>query len=83
MWRALFLAIGIVLCILGGECLLVEKAVLAQHKDAEAPAPTAFMSPDAAPPPKEISPPEWAPWSLLSAGAVVLLYSYTLPRRGS
>jgi hypothetical protein len=28
-----------------------------------------------------IAPPDWAPWSLLSAGAVVMLYSFTIPRR--
>jgi hypothetical protein len=30
-----------------------------------------------------IIPPEWAPWSLLSAGAVVILYSFTIPKRVS
>jgi hypothetical protein len=30
---------------------------------------------------REISPPEWAAWSLLSAGAVVILYSITLPQK--
>ncbi len=28
MWRALFLAVGIYGCILGGECLVIDKAVL-------------------------------------------------------
>jgi hypothetical protein len=31
----------------------------------------------------DIVPPEWAPWSLLSAGAVVILYSFTIPKRVS
>jgi hypothetical protein len=26
-------------------------------------------------------PPDWAPWSLMSTGAIVCLYSFTLPRR--
>ena len=30
---------------------------------------------------REVSPPEWAPWSLLSGGAVVMLYSFTLPAK--
>jgi hypothetical protein len=30
---------------------------------------------------KEVTPPEWAPWSLMSLGAVTLLYSFTLPGR--
>lgn len=29
----------------------------------------------------DIVPPEWAPWSLLSAGAVVILYSFTIPKK--
>jgi hypothetical protein len=29
----------------------------------------------------DIVPPEWAPWSLLSAGAVVILYSFTVPKK--
>ena len=37
--------------------------------------------PAAVEPPREITPPEWAPWSLLSVGSVVLLYSFTIPQR--
>jgi hypothetical protein len=29
----------------------------------------------------EMIPPEWIPWSLLSTGAVVILYSFTLPKK--
>ena len=32
--------------------------------------------------PREVKPAEWAPWSLLSVGAVVILYSLTLNRQG-
>jgi hypothetical protein len=32
---------------------------------------------------KEVSPPAWAPWSLLSLGAVTLLYSFTIPKRAA
>ena len=28
-----------------------------------------------------IAPPDWAPWILMSAGAVVILYSFTIPKR--
>ncbi len=75
MWRSFFLAIGIFLCILGVECLAIEKAVL--HSAAEQPAGFGVSRPA----PREITPPEWAPWTLMSAGAVVLLYSFTIPRR--
>ncbi|MDP6447741.1 MAG: hypothetical protein QGG36_03385 [Pirellulaceae bacterium] len=74
MWRALFVAVGISLCIVGGECLVIDNAVLAA-----APAKSGVSKEATAP--REIRPPEWAPWSLISAGAVVLLYSFTIPRR--
>ncbi|MCA9123759.1 MAG: hypothetical protein H6822_27915 [Planctomycetaceae bacterium] len=84
MWRAFFAAIGAALLILGGECLVVEKAVLASSQE-QATAPTSpFDEPQLNQPParRELRPPEWAPWSLLSAGAVIMLYTFTLRRDG-
>lgn len=81
MWRAFFLALGICLCIWGLECLVVEKAVLAgEVKAAEADINTMFTA-QPLPTAREFTPPEWAPWSLMSSGAVVILYSFTIPRR--
>ena len=71
MWRSLFLAIGAYTCLLGVESLAVEKAVLKQPENGQ---PRKFLKED-------ISPPEWAPWSLMASGAVVVLYSFTIPRR--
>jgi len=68
MWRSFFLAIGAYCCLLGVEALAVEKAVL---KDPSKPQSTW----------REVAPPEWAPWSLLGTGAVVMLYSFTIPQR--
>lgn len=82
MWRAFFAAIGAILLILGGECLVVEKAVLASAPPkVEAPL-TPFDELRSPRPPanRELRPPEWAPWSLLSAGAVIMLYTFTLRR---
>lgn len=81
MWRALFLAIGVSLCILGAETLAIEKAILANRSPAVVASDS--LAPDLPAAGKEIVPPEWAPWSLLSAGAVVILYSFTIPRRVS
>jgi hypothetical protein len=82
MWRAFFLAIGITLCILGAECLVVEKAVLASPNSPPPTASSPFQpAPTTSQRPREIVPPEWAAWSLLSAGAVVILYSFTIPKR--
>jgi hypothetical protein len=77
MWRAFFLAIGVYCCILGGECLLIDKAVLAARQDTAA----SFVRGDDAGRRRELVPSEWAPWSLLSVGAVTILYSFTIPKR--
>ncbi len=69
MWRSFFLAVGAYCVLLGVEALVLEKAVLKAN-------PSQFsMSAH------EIVPPDWAPWSLLGTGAVVLLYSFTVPQR--
>ena len=80
MWRAFFLAVGISLCVLGAECMVVDEAVISRS-----PAPAMATSYGPTPPnsgrSRVVKPPEWAPWSLMSAGAVVILYSFTLPQR--
>jgi hypothetical protein len=80
MWRALFLAFGFFVMILGVECLGVEKVSLKLREE-----PAASLSPFDLEPKegaqKEIAPPPWAPWSLLASGAVMCLYSFTIPRR--
>jgi hypothetical protein len=74
MWRALFIALGISSCILGVECLAIEKAVLnSKSTDKNGMITTTRTN--------EVVPPEWAPWSLISAGAITVIYSFTLPQR--
>jgi hypothetical protein len=73
MWRSFFIALGLSGCLLGIECMMVDKAVLVQRGAADSAAAMPAM--------REIKPPEWAPWSLLSAGAVVMLYTITLPKK--
>jgi hypothetical protein len=82
MWRALFLAIGIYMCILGAECLAVERFEMAQESAAETGGATLFGSPPAATATRDIEPPEWAPWSFLSVGTVIILYALTINRGG-
>jgi hypothetical protein len=71
----------------GAECLAVETFEMASDEPpaAEASSPaTLFGSPP--PPPlavsRDIEPPEWAPWSFLSAGTVIILYALTINRGG-
>ena len=79
MWRAFFLSLGIYSLLLGLECLVIDKAVVAATSEPTA----AGMIQRATPAYREIQPPEWAPWSLLSGGAVTILYSFTIPRKMS
>lgn len=79
MWRAFFLAVGVYLAILGVQCLGVEKFVLkvpgsAKHAGALADREVRAEK-------RDVSPPPWAPWSLMSTGVVVCLYSFTIPQR--
>jgi hypothetical protein len=82
MWRAFFLAIGVFLVILGVECLGVERVQLRIHEKSPAPV-SPFDTEPGEGAARQITPPPWAPWSLLSSGAVMCLYSFTIPRRVS
>lgn len=66
MWRSLFLALGIYTVLVGLETLAVDRALL---------------HPWVTDGTRELSPEPWVPWMLLSAGTVVVLYTFTLPRR--
>ncbi len=79
MWRALFLAMGIYCCVLGVEALAIDKAVLVRSKPSVSQ--NAFVPFPQMAAQREIVPPSWAPWSLIAAGSVVVLYSFSIPRR--
>jgi hypothetical protein len=80
MWRALFLAVGFFVMLLGVECLGIETITLKMHEKPPAPV-SPFDTPPAEGALRQLNPPPWAPWSLLSSGAVMCLYSFTIPRR--
>lgn len=87
MFRSFATAIGISLVILGAECLAIEKAVLAKSKEAAPVATTQTVNsflqePAVIEEMSDFEPPEWAPWSLLTGGAVMVLYSLTLRKGG-
>ena len=86
MLRAFFLAAGGILMFTGVEALVLDHAVLSNDspftkKAVAANQPTLdewgfeIERKVTAPLKKTIQPPEWAPWSMLSSGAVILLYS--------
>ncbi|MGC4005384.1 MAG: hypothetical protein QM811_20600 [Pirellulales bacterium] len=69
MWRSAFLALGIFTLVLGIECLIMERATIISQRDTASAKYSEFV------------PPDYAPWSLMSAGTIVILYSFTLPKR--
>jgi len=81
MWRALFLAIGAYMMILGAQCLGVQKFVLKVCEPAQQQADAFGNQVEKLGPKREIAPPPWAPYSLISTGAVVCLYSFSIPGR--
>jgi hypothetical protein len=82
MWRSLFLAVGVSCCLLGAQALAVEKAVLHASQPAASANSLPFIGGGfQTARRREIVPPDWAPWTLISAGAVTILYSFTLPAR--
>ena len=88
MWRPLFLALGAGLLMLGIESLVLDHAVVAQdsflgrrfqEERVEVVRDEYGFEVGKrkvkVPVTKTISPPEWAPWSMMSSGAVILLYA--------
>jgi hypothetical protein len=81
MWRSIFIALGIFLCLLGGEFLACDHLVLRSAIREPQPAESAFRSASynqqvAAPIERKIYvPKDWMPWTLLASGVVVLMYS--------
>ncbi len=87
MWRALFIALGIVMIVVGIEFLVIDSATLAGGGGGavEKPQSKNFFF-NSAPPPKVtqkvFKPKEWQAWSLLASGAIVVIYAKTLRRGG-
>ena len=78
MIRALFLAFGICLLIVGVECLFIDKAFLEGERMLT---PASWFTDAIYNQRRELAPPKWVPFSMLAAGAIVLIYSFTIPRR--
>jgi hypothetical protein len=80
MWRAFFFALGAFAVLLGAQFLAVDKLVMARQEQASTQVMGMTMPGTSTLRNKEVVPSEWAPWSLLSFGAVTLLYSFTINR---
>jgi len=60
MWKSVFLAAGVFSCLVGAELLVIESASIKPI--------------DGTGPVREITAPDWAPWAVISAGAVTILH---------
>ena len=81
VWRSLFLAIGIMLVILGLECLMIDSASVYASGNGQSGEYLIETGP-ATPGTKLVKPSEWHPWSLMGLGALTILYSVTIKRAG-
>jgi hypothetical protein len=81
MLRAFFFAVGVFTTFLGVECLLVDRAVLNIDRSISQQQRVFPMVRSSVGPKREVNPPEWLGWSLISAGAVTSLYSVALPKK--
>lgn len=63
MWKSVFLAFGVFACVVGAELLLIDSASVRPL--------------DGVGPVRTITAPDWAPWALISAGAVTILHLCT------
>lgn len=79
MWRAFFMGVGAFVCLLGAECMVTDRFILAAEMR---PAPSSISMFPTPPRKREFVPPEHAPWTMLSLGTISILYSLTLPKLG-
>lgn len=66
MWKSFFLASGLFACVVGIELLVIDSATVLPLNGRGGS--QVFTAPD------------WAPWTLISAGAVTILNFATLPK---
>ena len=78
MWRAFFLGIGLYLMIAGRSAW---RWTVSSGGRRRTRAGDDALSRNRLPEAERFPPAPWVPWSLLSTGAVVCLYSFTIPKR--
>jgi len=82
MMRATFFSIGLFVTLAGVSLLFVDKVVLSSREEAvRTQGFRGMFSQMSAPKQKIYDPPDWAAFSLLSIGAVTMLYSVALPKK--
>lgn len=67
MYKSLSIAAGMFSCLVGLEMLLIDSAVIVPLHGQGGP--------------RVVTAPDWAPWTLLSLGAVTVMHFITVPQR--
>lgn len=94
MWKAMSLAIGVTLILVGVELFFVEeleirklRQVAEQTQSADsglfrnASVSSIFNSPEDSAATRLVRPHDWMPWSLLAVGSIIMIYTFTIPGR--
>lgn len=85
--RAFFCAAGIVLVIVGVECLLIDNAVLnykvKEKSSLQASGGLFGSTPAPVVKNKVFKPSEWFPWSMVAVGSIVMIYSHSFRRNSA
>ncbi len=93
MWKALSLAIGITLIMVGVELFFVQELEVRKLRQASpetSSAPGSLFqtasfgsqaTADDQAPTRLIKPLDWMPWSLLAVGSIIVIYTFTIPGR--
>ncbi len=82
MMRATFFSIGLFITLWGVSLLFVDKITLSSREEAmRTQGFRGMFSQMTVPRQKVYDPPDWAAFSLLSVGAVTMLYSVALPKK--
>jgi hypothetical protein len=88
MWKAIFFSTGLFVLMWGASFLVVDKITLTlkeelkEEAEDDAEEVRAMFTSVNADNQKVFDPPDWAAFSLMSVGAVTMLYSVALPKKG-
>ncbi|MEM6472000.1 MAG: hypothetical protein AAF802_20740 [Planctomycetota bacterium] len=80
MWRALFIALGIMGIIVGLETMLIDSANFYSVRGSTT---KEFMDPASISGQSIVTwkPKEWFPWAVMSVGTLIVIYAFSLPKR--
>ncbi|MEO1615990.1 MAG: hypothetical protein AAFV88_09090 [Planctomycetota bacterium] len=80
MWRAFFIALGVMGIIVGLETMLIESANFYSARGSNA---KELLDPSSIAGQSIVTwkPKDWFPWAVLSGGTLIVIYAFSLPKR--